>query len=193
MKPIALKKNYWQANALLSTFLVMCQTSVFSMELLELHDAGGPTNLKAIAHGIRTLSVVSPQGYTASVSFSGEIDGYVTTSGYFLDALCTDGPFRSAEDAIPGYVFMNGPDGVGYIDENTTATVFTTGQQAFLKSGANCNSTSVYEGGSYFRVQHNNHLITGLKDNFSPPLRLRLAEPVTTPCVFVDGFECSTK
>lgn len=177
-------------KAFLAILLLGAPTLASSTQLLELHDADGPTQLRALALDVRTLSVVSAQGYTARVTFSGEIDGYFSTSGHYTDASCTIGPFRPAGDAIPGFVFRNGPFGIAYVPTDAASHTFTSGQQVFFQIGDSCESGSVFETEAHFLALQNDLAVTGIRDDFVPPLRLRPGVNAGSQCVFSNGFEC---
>ncbi|MCU0755135.1 MAG: hypothetical protein MUE46_08440 [Xanthomonadales bacterium] len=165
-------------------------TNASSAQLLDLHDANGPTQLRAFFLGLDALSVVSSQGYGARVTFSGKIDGYFSTSGHYTDASCTDGPYRRAGEAIPGFVFRNGASGIAYVPTDANTHTFTSGQQVFFLDSDICVVGSVFETGVYFLALQNDPAITGIKDVFAPPLRLRPVASAGSQCVFSDGFEC---
>lgn len=187
-----LHKVHQRVSALvvLAVLLIGVPPYASSTQLLDLHDANGPTQLRALVLDIRTLSVVSSQGYGARVTFSGEVDGYFSTSGHYTDALCTVGPYRPAGDAIPGFVFRNGAFGVAYVSTDAASHAFTSGQQVFFLIGDSCESGSVFETGAYFLALQNDPAITGIRDVFAPPLRLRPVANVGSQCIFSDGFEC---
>jgi len=188
------KLHRWAGEMIcFAALLLGVSADASTAQLLDLHDADGPTQLRALIINVRGLSVVSLQGYTARVDLNGEIDGYFTTSGHYTDASCTVGPFWSAGDVIPGFVFRGGALGIAYVPTDAVMQTFTYGQQVFYLSGGVCEAGSVFKTGAYFIVLQNDVAVTGIKDYFLPPLRLHPIKSGDSQCVFRSGFECATQ
>jgi len=158
---------------------------------LELHDAQGPTGAVATQTDIRRFAVVSPRGYSTVIDSGGVVDGYWSTDGYFQDAACTDGPYWEEGSAIPGTVFLYAQDSVGFVPHEAASLQLTTGQTVYYREfGGFCRSRELLTDGLYFRVLPNDPAVTGIKNAYPTPLRLKPARSRGGTCVFTNGFEC---